>query len=169
MKVISLTQPWASLIIIGAKGIETRGYQPSKATKKILKKEYLLIHASKTKFFGSGPDKINCRDLCMKEPFYKFIGGMRGYDALPFGAIIGRVSFEWAARTEALKERLSDQSNILIEHLMHSGAQELALGDYSPGRYGWRLDDPKAFTEPIPATGKLSIWDFDFSQYKHLL
>jgi hypothetical protein len=76
------------------------------------------------------------------------------------GAIIGQVNLTWTQRTEVLKDRLGERMNILIEHIMHSGKQELAFGDYSPKRYGWMLDDAEEHSEPIPAKGKLGIWDY---------
>lgn len=41
--------------------------------------------------------------------------------------------------------------------------QEKAVGDYSPGRYSWLLNEPVQFETPTPAKGKLSIWEYDES------
>ena len=48
--------------------------------------------------------------------------------------------------------------------------KEYAFGDYTPGRWGWLLSDPVLFNEPIPAKGKLGLWEYDldisvFQQY----
>jgi hypothetical protein len=146
MKVISLLQPWATLVVMGAKKIETRSWNTKYRGE-------ILIHASAGK-------KKECRDLCtdLSLPFRKHI---EDFDKLSFGAIIGKVNLEWTAKTEILKERLCEKGNILIEHMMHSGEQELAFGDYSPGRYGWYVDNPVQFSEPIPCKGSLSIWNFE--------
>lgn len=37
---------------------------------------------------------------------------------------------------------------------------EYALGDYSPGRFGWQLQLLETFDEPIPATGSQGLWDW---------
>ena len=71
MKVISLWQPWASLVVLGHKKIETRGFKPSLAMQHILKTEGFLIHASK------------------KESHFQTILGSN--KELPHGAIIGKV------------------------------------------------------------------------------
>jgi hypothetical protein len=39
------------------------------------------------------------------------------------------------------------------------GKDELMLGDFSNGRYAWKLSDPEMFKEPIPARGFQRIWE----------
>ena len=69
------------------------------------------------------------------------------------GAIIGKINIIQTVRTEDIWELEMGQE--------HEGSQnELAFGDYSPGRYGWLLSDPVQFANPIPAKGKLSIWEY---------
>lgn len=41
--------------------------------------------------------------------------------------------------------------------------QELAFGDYTPGRYGWMLANPILFEKPTPAKGQQGLWSFDKS------
>ena len=36
---------------------------------------------------------------------------------------------------------------------------ETDFGDFSPGRYGWVLEDVRALGEPIPARGMLGLWE----------
>ncbi|MEJ7626722.1 MAG: ASCH domain-containing protein [Ferruginibacter sp.] len=73
MHVISLLQPWASLVVMGAKTIETRSW----STKH---RGPILIHASKGKA-GS--------IFAEEAPFKKYI---MDFTSLPFGAIIGMAS-----------------------------------------------------------------------------
>jgi hypothetical protein len=35
---------------------------------------------------------------------------------------------------------------------------ETPLGDFTPGRYGWLLDNVRPLAEPIPAKGKQGLW-----------
>jgi hypothetical protein len=37
-------------------------------------------------------------------------------------------------------------------------AQETALGDYTPGRYGWVLDNARALATPIPYKGRQGLF-----------
>lgn len=38
------------------------------------------------------------------------------------------------------------------------GQKEKAFGDYSPGRWAWRLANPVLFDEPVPWRGALGLW-----------
>lgn len=40
---------------------------------------------------------------------------------------------------------------------------ERAWGDFTPGRWAWKLANPRALREPIRATGKQGIWSIDDS------
>ena len=54
MKALTLYQPWASLIAVGAKTIETRGYRPPSTLKL---GERFAIHAGKTRVpVGRAPE-----------------------------------------------------------------------------------------------------------------
>ena len=44
-------------------------------------------------------------------------------------------------------------------------ARERAFGDYSPGRYGWILEDVKPLPDPEPARGALGLWEWDDAAY----
>lgn len=159
MKVISLLQPWASLVVLGHKKIETRSWNTKHRGE-------LLIHASK-KF------DERLKSICCMKPFRQILieEGLLNVDncpvkfSLPTGAIIGKVKLEQTFRSEGLHEIISTNAEHWdvrsIKEFDSKYEQELALGDYSPGRYGWLLSDPVPFKEPIPAKGKLSIWDFD--------
>ncbi len=88
MKALSLTQPWASLVAIGAKNIETRSWSTGY-------RGWLAIHASKA--FPGG-----ARALCFEEPFYSAlhkagladitVPGLLGVERLPQGAIVAVVN-----------------------------------------------------------------------------
>ena len=133
MKAISLLQPWAALVVMGVKKIETRNW----ATKH---RGTILIHASQGKagsIFASEP------------PFKKYIPDFK---KLPFGAIIGEATITDVIRIEDLE--MPDE---LINHLT---MEEKAFGDYTKGRYAWILEDHKQFNKPIPARGTLSIWEY---------
>lgn len=137
MKALSLIQPWASLVVMGAKKYETRSWNTSFRGR-------LLIHASKKK----DPLSMN---LCMIEPFYKHIGGLRGWYDLPFGAIIGECELESTDMTEK------------IEHfLLNDGfdLDEISFGNYSKGRRAWKLINPIQYQNPIKYQGQLNIWNF---------
>jgi len=133
MKAISLLQPWATLVILGVKTIETRNWGTRY-------RGPILIHASQGK---SGSIFMN------EPPFKKYISDFK---KLPFGAIIGKVILKDVVRVETLE--LTDE---MINRLT---MEEKAFGDYSEGRYAWILEDHQQFKIPIPARGTLSIWEY---------
>ena len=131
-KALSLLQPWASLVVIGAKTVETRSWNTDYRGR-------LLIHASKGK---SGA-------ALAAEPFLaKYIPR---FAELPFGAIIGEVMLTEVVRlTElALPPALLDRLTL----------EERAFGAYDTGRYAWLLEDAIQYDHPVPATGALGLWD----------
>lgn len=133
MKALSLTQPWASLILAGAKRFETRGWNTDY-------RGPLLIHASKN--FPNWAIKG-----CFVEPFRSALlaAGIEDLDDLPLGAIIARTSIE--AVIGPFKKDL---------HPAISGREE-PFGDYAPGRYAFRLG-PVEPTIVVPCSGSLSLW-----------
>lgn len=133
MKAISLLQPWASLVVMGVKTIETRSW----GTKY---RGAILIHASQGKA-GS--------IFAEERPFKKYIPEFK---KLPFGAIIGQATITDVIRIENL-----DMPDEIINRLT---MEEKAFGDYSEGRYAWILNDHIEFKNPISARGTLSIWEY---------
>jgi activating signal cointegrator 1 len=130
---LSLLQPWASLVVMGLKKIETRSWQTAF-------RGPLLIHASlgkKGKVLSAGP------------PFSKYLPD---FDALPFGAIIGQVALEDIVPVELLFFSNEKLAALTLE--------EKAFGDYTKGRYAWIFQDPVMFDEVIPVKGGLGIWKY---------
>ncbi len=131
MYALSLLQPWATLVVIGAKTIETRSWSTRH-------RGSLLIHASQGK-----AGEIFASDSLFK----KYIPD---FNALPFGAIIGSVWVEKILRTEDFELNDVDMNALTLE--------EKAFGDYTSGRYGWLLSDPIKFKQPITARGMPGLW-----------
>jgi hypothetical protein len=156
MKVISLLQPWATLVVIGAKKIETRSWN-TKFTGP------LLIHASANKKLAE--------EVIYKFPFNKVLvnhfNRVRepAIEDLPFGAIIGSVDM---VATFSTNDLLTQKTISKKEKVWHLTDEELAFGDYSCDRYGWLLENAQQFAIPIPAKGSLSLWDYDLPDHFHL-
>src|SRR6476661_3662016 len=108
LKTLSLLQPWASLVILGAKKIQTRSWRTAHRGE-------LLIHASLGKKGGV---------LVSEAPFKKYIPDFK---QLPFGAIIGKVYLEDVVPVESLL-----YSDAMLNHLT---LEEKAFGDYGKGRF----------------------------------
>jgi activating signal cointegrator 1 len=138
LKAISIQQPWASLIAIGAKRLETRSWNTSY-------RGLIAIHASKG-FPGWA------REKCGRKPFSTALSraGLEPAD-LPLGAVIaiGRLEDSITA-TEA-------------KNLIKAGrfrSDELAFGDLTRGQHAFILSHVRMLSEPVPATGTLGIWNW---------
>lgn len=140
MKAITIIQPWATLIAIGAKKYETRGW----ATKH---RGPLAVHAGKKIDWGA----------CEREPIKSTLARF-GYNALnlPKGVIVA---------TAIVNDCNHVSGNFGKEVVLFNGnsiiGEELSFGNYSQGRYAWELADVQPLHEPIPAKGRQGLWNWD--------
>lgn len=140
MKALTLTQPWATLVAIEAKRIETRSWQTHY-------RGPLAIHAAK------GLAGMRQRDfvaLCGRAPFAPALAaaGYRDPADLPRGAIVAVAELVAIERIEAAT--MPDEP-------------ERSFGDYRPGRYAWHLAGVRRLVSPRPARGALGLWSVELS------
>lgn len=124
MKCISVWQPWASLIAVGAKRIETRSWDTAY-------RGPLAIHAAK---HWTKAEKL----LCGQEPFKSALA--RAHPrliGLPYGKIVAVC-------------RLSECEQIARADVTE---QERAFGNFLAGRFAWFLTDVRCLELPVPWTG----------------
>jgi activating signal cointegrator 1 len=139
MKAISLLQPWATLVGLGVKQYEVRGWQtPYRGG--------LLIHASakkwsrrQKKFFEEAPY------------FNRYIEDM---DHLPYGCIIAKVVLTHIYKTEQLVQHPETDPFL-------NWSQELAFDDYSPNRFAWRVEEAQMLLHFLPVKGVLGLWEYN--------
>lgn len=152
-KVLTLTQPWATLVAIGAKRIETRSWPTSY-------RGPLLIHAAAGLGPGGRREMIaRCRsehfDTALEAAGYWPVSAI---DHLPYGAIVAAAElFDCNAAPGYLAAgwRYDDGREWRLTE------QERAFGDYAPGRFAWLLDQVQPLATPIPAKGALGLWTWD--------
>jgi len=163
MKVISLLEPWSSLVVDDEKRWETRP--------RAWKHEGLVaIHASK------GFDSA-ARWTCYQEPFFSTlrkygrmvqrpIAGQEPYWDPDFqlGHIIGTVEFVRCVRSEVAvgclnPMRTPEHPVRAIEGVMPA-EHEYDFGNYAAGRYVIVMRNPRRLTTQIPAKGSLGLWTF---------
>ena len=118
MKTLTLIQPWATLIALNEKHIETRSWATTY-------RGPLLIHA------GQKVDRSVWRLPCFKEILDKY--GITP-DNIPTSAIIAQVQLTDVQPTEELIDSIS--------------TQEKAFGFYDVGRFGWILQNTTQFNIP---------------------
>jgi hypothetical protein len=167
MKAITLTQPWATLVALGAKKIETRSWSTSY-------RGPLAIHAAK----GLGPvgGMAGLRDLIESQPFNAALcdvgsNGMIDWwgkdipEVLPRGAVVAVCELVICLPVERLTKgpghitltKIQDRSEARWDFT----EQEQAFGDYSYNRFAWLLADVRALPKPIPAKGALGLWEWE--------
>lgn len=142
MKALTLIQPWATLIALKEKKIETRSWETQHRGE-------IAIHAGK---------KID-KNVCNQEP-YKSILASHGYSSnnLPTGCIIAVCNL--ADCCKIFYDKVDEISRLMDSDCTKIQGNELAFGDYTAGRYGWKLHDVKMLAKPIPAKGSLSLWEY---------
>lgn len=129
-KVLTLWQPWASLLVYGFKKIETR---PT-FTNWTIDHGIYLIHAAKK--------WTNELDVISKQtPFKEALKGLQ----LNLGCIIG--SIEIIECTPIIEDHEGHIS--LLNEIPVTGI-EAAFGDYRNGRYAWICNAPQILKTPIP-------------------
>lgn len=150
MKALSLWQPWATLLITGAKRIETRSWPWPKSLPLPCR---IAIHAGK--HFDAAQDA-----LLTQEPF---ASALHDLTALPFGVLLGTVEVVECIAVEDLQVRQHGQwEPVPIGDLQNDvDPTEAAFGDYSPERYGWRLRDPRPLVVPVNYRGQQRLFDVD--------
>lgn len=131
MKAITLYQPWATLMAIGAKTIETRSWStPYRGP--------LAIHAGKNR-----SELMAFTDPEFYNPLSR--AGYRVPRDLPLGAMLCIVELvECFPTGDPLAVPMS----------------EGAFGDYSPGRFGWQTRMIEVFDTPIPCNGAMGLWEW---------
>jgi hypothetical protein len=131
MHALSVCQPWASLLVLGLKRLETRCWRTSYRGR-------LAIHAARS--FSPA-----VRELCDQEPFRSLLRGvgLGDPDRLPRGAVLGEATLLDCIRTDELDD---------------VPASERPLGDFAPGRWVWRLADAVAWPTPVSLRGRLGVF-----------
>lgn len=148
--ILTLYEPYAALMRVGAKVIETRG-RPTKY------RGPLGIHAAKT----VPPAYMEAfRNPQIRRALEK--AGYTEWD--DFEAELGTI----VCVVNVIDCRRIEASGVIPDNLMNTcwtyppEEPELSFGNYTPGRFAWITDGlPCRFIEPITARGKQGIWYFE--------
>lgn len=154
MKAISIYQPWATLIAIGAKKYETRSW--------------MAYHRGMIAIHASARWNRDLARLCRVQPFMSalFNAGYRvehswmgpkgsvGDYGLPLGCIVGVARLDVCSPT-------SDVHGNLHKWMSELERVERSFGDFSPGRHAYRLDDDVRLERPIVLRGHMRIWELE--------
>lgn len=135
MRVLTLWEPWATLIAMGHKQIETRNWATSH-------RGDLLIHAAKTKKYCK---HMQVLDLCRRAGMGRHAAN-EVFHAMRPGNVLAVVDVKSIVTTEE-----ASAAKFFTQ-------KEFAFGDYAPLRYAWRLERLERLPQPFAATGRQQIW-----------
>lgn len=139
MKVLSLTEPYTTLIKEKTKRIETRSWKTSYRGE-------LYIHASNTKVPKEYKENKELMNLVKNKDY-------------PYGQIICKANLiDCIKMTKDWIEKIKKENN-----------EEYLCGIYEEGRYAWILEDIEVLSHPIYTNGNLSVWTFDEEYMKKQL
>lgn len=161
MKCLSLWQPWASLLVGGAKKVETRGWR-------LRHRGRLLIHAA-TKW------NADLSGILRSEPFasawlsmgleFPVRGGFVS-PSVPLGMVVGHVDvIECYPKKDVTVDPFDepdhpcqvidgkDRPGLMI------GPTEEAFGDYSPGRFAILCENPVRYERPFAFRGRQGLFE----------
>jgi hypothetical protein len=145
MKALSIWQPYASLIAINAKQYETRSW----ATKY---RGPIAIHAAAKspaavyRILDSDVVREIEKAIAPLAATAENIGHLRA-KCLPLGKVIAIAN-------------LTDCIEITPAFAASVSAEERAFGDWTLGRYAWKLESVNPLPFFIPAKGQQGIWNF---------
>jgi len=152
MLALSLWQPYATLVIVGAKCIETRSWPTEH-------RGAIFVHAA---------DKQSREliELCHEEPFRAALreAGIRRWQDLPRKAVLGTVEIvdckPIAAAYVPTAAGLSESHEDLVDDVMSPPPEpECSFGNYAAGRFAWLLAKPNKFTTPITHPGRQRLFN----------
>jgi len=142
MKALSLWQPWASAVATGAKRIETRSWSTAH-------RGPLAIHAAQHRHSRKDAHWL------LRAPFWH--GALSSYvqpldfDAIPYGAIVAVCNLIDCVRTEDVQDLDRERLPDLPPPRKFAWAwTERQMGDFSPGRFAWLLEDVRMLEQPVP-------------------
>lgn len=140
MKAITIWQPWAGAVAAGIKQNETRSWKTNYRGPIAIHAAQQMIQIGWARYAGMEAKEVICRRMKLPKIF-------NGTNFFPSGVILATAE-------------LVDCIRITPEYISTLTEDEIALGDYSLGRYAWRLANVKKLPEPMPAKGRQGLWNW---------
>ena len=146
MYVITLTQPWATLVAIGAKKLETR-------SRRWNYRGPVAVHAGAS--FGSIGGAQGLRDLMLTPAFKQALSDphiiSHPEKYLPFGAIVAVVD-----QVECYEIRPKGMYAHGTTYALPT-EPERSFGNYTPGRFAYQWNNVRKLTTPLPWRGSQGV------------
>jgi hypothetical protein len=179
VKALTIRQPWASLIALGVKHIETRSWRASQS----LIGQTIAIHAGKHRpkdvWCSFMNDPVFPPELAPLYDYGKCVDPQESNDGEwwryrwggPLGAVVATATLaDCLPMVEMNGDDERDGTCVVLNgtkaHIDHEGefrltdiADQLPFGDFQPGRWAWMLTNVQP-CDPVPAKGKQGLWEW---------
>lgn len=184
MRALTIRQPWASLIAAGVKTIETRSWATSYRGSMLI---HAGKHKPKNVWLSDDSEAPPAVDLYAMDHCWEWwenddptSGGTYVWRG-PLGAVVAVADLvdvvpivapgSFVGHTIGVLGTEAGELGLWEFHPPQAGGRptvhgscwhnrsiDLPLGDFTPGRYGWLLDNVRPLAEPIPAKGRQGLW-----------
>ncbi len=165
MKALTVYQPYASLIAVGAKQYETRSwatnYRGPIAIHAAIALPKMLRGVLDSQFVSAVQHALFSD--CLHVDMWSNIGQL-----LPRGVIVATAELVECHKIVSKLtigtpiEEVPNQAAFYVnDSRMSIQGNEFLFGDYTPGRFAWELANVKPLREPIPARGMQGLWNWD--------
>ena len=150
---ITLHQPWASLVAVGAKPFETRSWAPHLS----MIGKPIAIHAGRAPI----PERL----MEVEEIAEALALPRARWHTLPFGAVVCTGTLAGAyqvKRHDWVKDTVE-----FLEQATLSGSEPISMakgcrfGDFGPGRWCWHIVEIRPIEPPVAARGYQGVWAWD--------
>jgi len=156
VRTLTLTQPWATLVVAGCKLVETRSWATAYRGPLAIHAAASVPHWVRESMREGGDLRAMVEAQCLVGDPLRNLGCVLGWvtleDCVPASLLVPCESLErgWSRR----------RSNVPGDPRTWIGRAEYALGNLQGKRVGWLLRDPYPLKEPVPARGHLNLWEW---------
>jgi hypothetical protein len=134
LRALSLWPPWGTFIARGLKRIETRSWPTDY-------RGTIAIH--QTRAWQANVVTDFCQPGQIFHRYLQSLGFVRGYIDVPLGCVVAFADIVDCVPTEAVEGLSTVERNV---------------GDYTPGRWAWKLENVVRLTQPYPCKGGQRLW-----------
>lgn len=161
MKAITIWQPWASLIAVGAKRYETRSWPTNY-------RGPIAIHAAKKNplsiIRGLHPT-VQVPILYALCKAFGIKSGVIDRLRMTTGCIVATAELIecWEIRMidEDAEALFKKHHPTIVDNKFVNLKDEIMFGNFTKGRFAWELANVQILDTPIPARGKQGLWEWD--------
>lgn len=150
---LTLHQPWASLIAVGAKPFETRSWAPHPP----MIGRPIAIHAGKTPIPETLPEAEEIAEALALP--------RASWHRLPFGAVVCTGTLAGAYQVDR-HDWVRDRVEFLVQATIPgsvpmSSTTGCRFGDFQPDRWCWHIVDIRPLEPPVSIDSHLGVWAWD--------